>query len=486
MVPEYASWLGKPALRAARVTRFVRAAFISLAAATDAAVILLVSVGTGALYHRVTYGDVGNLVDFVQIGLLTAWLYLMPSFYRSEYSLTNFLELRKHPQRIARLWTLAFVCVVTIGFLAKYSSVYSRGWLILFFLAGLPALTLAHWLLVQVLSAGSQAGMIVAHRLLLVGLAPDIRDFLERYQPLGRGLEIAGIATLARPASFDNAPDLKRFDDTLNAAVARARGLDLDGIFLAAPLADQEVINRGVEAFMTVPASIYLTPGELFDRLGNVTIARVGPVSSFHLLRPPLSLLSIVVKRVFDLAFAAVILAGLMPLLVLVAAAIKLDSRGPVFFVQRRYGFNQRPFGIIKFRTMITLDDGAVIAQATANDSRMTRVGRILRRLNIDELPQLINVLRGDMSLVGPRPHAVAHDRAWGRTIARYARRHNVKPGITGWAQVNGFRGIIDSDDRLHGRIACDLYYIDNWSVLLDLKILFATVFWPQAYRNAH
>jgi Undecaprenyl-phosphate glucose phosphotransferase len=486
MVPGSASWLGASAVKGSKRTRWMRAAFVVLAGATDAAVILLASVGTGAFYHHIAYGDFGNIVDFVQIGLAAAWLYLIPCIYLGDYSVTNYIERRMRARRISRLWTLAFVCLITIGFLTKSSEAYSRGWLVLFYLAGLPVLIFAHVLFVHVLAAGSQTGLIVAHRLLLVGLPDEINDFLERHRPWSRGLEIVGIATLSRPDSFGNATQSRRFDEALDATVRRARGLDLDGVFLAVPWSDQEVITRCAEAFMTVPASIHLTPSQLFDRFGNISVARVGPVASLHLLRPPLSLLSIILKRVCDFILAAGILVGMLPLMLLVALAIKLDSRGPVFFVQRRYGFNQRPFAIIKFRTMTTLEDDANIAQATRDDRRVTRVGRYLRRWNIDELPQLINVLRGDMSLVGPRPHALAHDRAWGRTIALYARRHNVKPGITGWAQVNGYRGLIDSDERLQGRIACDLYYIDNWSVWLDIKILVATVFWPGAYRNAH
>jgi lipopolysaccharide/colanic/teichoic acid biosynthesis glycosyltransferase len=157
-----------------------------------------------------------------------------------------------------------------------------------------------------------------------------------------------------------------------------------------------------------------------------------------------------------------------------------------VFFVQRRYGFNQKPFRIIKFRTMSSLDDGPVVPQAVRNDPRLTRIGRWLRRWNIDEIPQLINVLAGDMSLVGPRPHALSHDREYERRISLYARRHNVKPGITGWAQINGFRGVTDTEDKMRKRVEYDLFYIDNWSLWLDLKIIARTVLSRTAYRNAY
>jgi exopolysaccharide biosynthesis polyprenyl glycosylphosphotransferase len=204
------------------------------------------------------------------------------------------------------------------------------------------------------------------------------------------------------------------------------------------------------------------------------------------LTRLPLSRFEVVQKRLLDLVCAALGLIALTPLLIVVALLIKLDSPGPIFFVQRRYGFNQQPFRIIKFRTMRTLDDDAAIAQATRDDPRLTRIGRWLRRWNIDEIPQLFNVLTGDMSLVGPRPHALSHDHEFERRISLYARRHNVKPGITGWAQINGFRGEIDNEEKLRKRIEHDLYYIDNWSLWLDLKIIARTLLSAKAYRNAY
>jgi exopolysaccharide biosynthesis polyprenyl glycosylphosphotransferase len=200
----------------------------------------------------------------------------------------------------------------------------------------------------------------------------------------------------------------------------------------------------------------------------------------------PLSRMELLEKRAFDLLFASIALLLLTPVLAVVALLIKLDSAGPVFFLQHRYGFNQKPFRIIKFRTMRTLDDGPVINQAKRGDPRVTAVGAWLRRWNLDELPQLFNVIKGDMSLVGPRPHALSHDREFEQRISVYARRHNVKPGITGWAQIHGFRGETDTDDKMQSRVEYDLHYIDNWSLGLDLQIMIRTVFSSASYRNAY
>jgi exopolysaccharide biosynthesis polyprenyl glycosylphosphotransferase len=187
----------------------------------------------------------------------------------------------------------------------------------------------------------------------------------------------------------------------------------------------------------------------------------------------------------FDLVIGGAALIAFLPLMILIAVVVRVDTPGPALFRQRRLGRNQRPFTIYKFRSMSVTEDGALIRQATQDDPRITRVGYWLRRLNLDELPQLWNVVRGDMSLVGPRPHAIAHDDDYQRRIDSYPRRLNMKPGITGWAQVNGHRGETDTDEKMRVRVEHDLYYIDNWSLAFDAYIMLLTVLLPKSYRNA-
>jgi putative colanic acid biosynthesis UDP-glucose lipid carrier transferase len=170
----------------------------------------------------------------------------------------------------------------------------------------------------------------------------------------------------------------------------------------------------------------------------------------------------------------------------MVALAIKLESKGPVFFRQRRVGKNLKVFRVYKFRTMSVMEDGGVVKQAERNDSRITRVGRLLRRTSMDELPQLINVLKGEMSIVGPRPHAVVHDDEFMRRLGHYSRRHRVKPGITGWAQVNGLRGETRTNEQLTRRMEHDLYYVANWSIWFDLEIMLRTFVILLRGRNAY
>jgi exopolysaccharide biosynthesis polyprenyl glycosylphosphotransferase len=225
-----------------------------------------------------------------------------------------------------------------------------------------------------------------------------------------------------------------------------------------------------------LPIPVHLLPDDEIALYLKQRILRVGGTWTAELKRAPLSALEQTLKRTLDIVGASVGLLMLLPLILVTACLIKFSSRGPVFFTQTRNGFNGRSFRIWKFRTMMVLEDGPTIQQVTRNDPRVTRVGRWIRRGSIDELPQLFNVLIGDMSLVGPRPHAMAHDTEYGQQIATYAFRYHVKPGMTGWAQINGYRGETQTIDLMAKRVEFDLWYINNWSIWLDLKVILKTM----------
>ena len=256
-------------------------------------------------------------------------------------------------------------------------------------------------------------------------------------------------------------------------------------MLLALQWNDEHRRNLICERLQIVPLPVLLLPDQhvelIFSRARQ--LAREFTV---ELQRPPLSSGELALKRALDVVLASCLIVALAPLFFVVGMLIKLESSGPVIFSQRRKGFNGREFTIFKFRSMSVLEDGHVIAQARRNDPRLTRVGRIFRATSIDELPQLLNVLRGHMSLVGPRPHAVAHDDGYTKVIAKYAFRQHVKPGLTGWAQVNGFRGETARLEQMERRVDCDLWYIKNWSFWLDLKILALTLFELVRSRNAY
>jgi exopolysaccharide biosynthesis polyprenyl glycosylphosphotransferase len=233
-------------------------------------------------------------------------------------------------------------------------------------------------------------------------------------------------------------------------------------------------------------ASVSLVGNESVADLRQAPSRQLATVGVVVLREMPLTPTQRVAKRLLDLVIANLALLLILPVIIAVAVLIRLDSPGPVLFRQRRIGLNGQLFHIYKFRTMTALDDGAVVEQACPGDSRVTRTGAILRRLSLDELPQLFNVLKGEMSLVGPRPHALAHDIEYSRAIASYPARQKVKPGITGWAQVNGWRGATPELGLMIKRIEHDIWYIDHWSIWLDLKILVLTAWEVGRARNAY
>jgi polysaccharide biosynthesis protein PslA len=453
----------------------------------DIAIIVAMSCFTGIGYHLAVYHEVGEVLTFLNVGALAATIFVVPNVLLKEYRLSTFLSLSPHIRLAWRHWNVSWLCLLVLAFLAKVSVVYSRGWFVLFYVSTLAVLFLLRYLVVQLVLHANRSGLLSAQRAFLVGTGQQIGAFVQRYETWKIGINVVGCRFLT-PLPADASAETRRqtLDRDLAEAVESARYLEPDAIYLLLPWSDTPLITRCAEMFLALPVEIHLGPEQILHRFGTTQLSKRGPMSSLQLTRLPLSWFEVLQKRLFDLLSAGVALALLTPFLLVVMALIKLDSAGPVFFLQRRYGFNQREFRIVKFRTMTTLDDGAEIRQAVRDDPRITRIGRWLRRWNIDEIPQLFNVLAGDMSLVGPRPHALTHNHDYERKISLYARRHNVKPGITGWAQIHGFRGETNTDDKMRQRVEHDLYYIDNWSIWLDLRILIQTVLSPTAYRNAY
>ncbi len=464
-----------------------RGTFASAIFLIDVVTIVAMSFVTGVVYYLIVYGDIGFVASYVKVGVLAAGIFTVSNIFRGEYRLPNFFAFRPHARRTIQLWNVTLICLLMLGFLAQISVDYSRGWIVLFYFTTLAALIVLRFVVVRVTALARAAGLISAQRICLIGTGAHVGAFIQHYEPWALGLNIVGCRFLTPVAATASAEARRAvLDRDLAEAVASVRSLEPDAIYLLLPWSATEIIQRCAETFLALPVEIHLGPEQILHQFDEVELAKIGPLASLQLTRLPLSRAEIVQKRFFDMLFAAFGLLAMTPLLIAVAILIKLDSPGPVFFVQRRYGFNQQPFRIIKFRTMYAHDDGAFVTQARRNDPRLTRIGRWLRRWNIDEIPQLFNVLTGDMSLVGPRPHALSHDHEFERRISLYARRHNVKPGITGWAQINGLRGEIDTDDKIRKRVEYDLFYIDNWSLWLDLKIIARTVLSPSAYENAY
>jgi len=257
---------------------------------------------------------------------------------------------------------------------------------------------------------------------------------------------------------------------------AYAREHQVDVIYLSLPMASQGRIVALLEALRDTTSSIYFVPDTFVTDLIQGRVDSVGGIPVVAVCETPFTGLDGIVKRSSDIVLSLLILALISPLLLLVALAVKLTSAGPVIFRQRRYGLDGHEILVYKFRSMTVLEDGATVTQARADDERLTPIGAFLRGTSLDELPQFVNVLQGRMSIVGPRPHAVAHNEMYRKLIRGYMLRHKVRPGITGWAQVNGYRGETETVDKMKARIDCDLEYLRNWSLRLDLYIIAKTV----------
>jgi len=271
------------------------------------------------------------------------------------------------------------------------------------------------------------------------------------------------------PEPHENLGDLSGL-----AEYVRQRHIDM--IFITLPMTSQPRILRLLEDLHDTTASVYFAPDIFLYDLIQARVETIGGIPVLAVCESPFYGADGLIKRVSDIVLASAILALISPLMLGIAVAVKLSSPGPVLFKQRRYGLDGRQIMVYKFRSMAVLEDGAVVRQATRNDPRVTRLGAFLRRSSLDELPQFINVLQGRMSVVGPRPHAVAHNELYRKLIRSYMIRHKVRPGITGLAQVNGLRGETDSVDKMRARIEYDLAYLRNWSLLLDLKIVLMTI----------
>ena len=305
----------------------------------------------------------------------------------------------------------------------------------------------------------------------------------------GDGIHFLGV--------FDDRQDESRLDTfglkmsgRLDDLIEAGRIGSIDQIIIALPQSADRRINDIVQRLEQLPVHIHVcthVASELVDAaLRGSKVSAIGPIGLLNVKRKPLSDWGPLLKKIEDYFFGGLIMLVSLPLFAVIALAIKATSKGPVFFIQKRHGLNHKIINVYKFRTMRTMENGAEVRQASKNDSRVTSVGWFLRRTSLDELPQVFNVLKGEMSLVGPRPHAVVHNQEYSEGLERYSNRHQVKPGITGWAQVNGFRGETRDHNQMKMRVMHDLHYITHWSIWFDLKIIFMTPIFGLISRNAY
>ncbi len=456
-----------------RWSRQVAADLVGLA---DATAIVLGAILPATIYQ--VYGGVAiNWFPVIQSGLITSIIAVSCLRSWGLYATDKMHSFPIEPQRLFLVLILAFAAVQGIGLPFAPGATHAWVWYVVWLSASFTLILWSRMMAQMILGKLTAAGRFDT-RVAVFGAGTIARRVYDHLTNPALGVTFAGVYDDRQGQDRLNPEGLTvsgRLDDLIEAG----RAGRIDQIVIALPQAADRRAVEIAKKLEQLPVSLHMVThiaSDLVDSTAMHRVSSIGPVGLIDVKRKPLADWAPLVKRVEDYGLGLLLVIVATPILLLCALAIKLDSRGPVLFRQRRHGVNQKVIEVLKFRTMTVMEDGTEISQATKNDVRITRVGRILRRTSLDELPQLINVLKGDMSLVGPRPHALVHDEHWGEMLERYANRHQVKPGITGLAQVMGRRGVTDTTDKMKARVELDLAYIANWSLGTDLKILAKTI----------
>ena len=373
-------------------------------------------------------------------------------------------------------WTAVMVALTLFFFLTKSGAEFSRVWAVLWFGLGLSGLLAVRLVLRQFLRWLRRKGYN-QRKILIVGKDPLMGDLATRLSKAPwMGLSVVGQEGLTTESDVNGA--------TLNSQIS---DLGVDQVWIALPLKDEPVVQAVIAALSLSPVEIRYVPDLFGFRLFSHSVSEVAGLPVINLSSTPMEGFNRVVKELEDRVLASLILLLISPVLLAIAVGVKLSSPGPVFFRQQRNGWGGKPIHVLKFRSMVVHHEAAgTVTQASKQDARITPFGAFLRHTSLDELPQFWNVLTGEMSIVGPRPHAVAHNDQYKVLVDDYMLRHRVKPGITGWAQINGYRGETDTLDKMQKRVEYDLYYIEHWSLWLDLKIIALTVFKGFVNKNAY
>jgi Undecaprenyl-phosphate glucose phosphotransferase len=449
--------------------------------------VTLVGVGLYLWYAPAVTNFARYLTNIAGISLLSILAFQAADIYQ----LQAFRDQGKPYRRLILGWSIVFLVAIAVLYFTKSSAEFSRTWLGSYYAAGLLTLFAFRrtlFLLVQrwtrqgrfarrtvVVGAGHYGEALIAQLaarpdsdVSVVGVFDDRND--DRTSPTCHGV-----------------PKLGKVDDLVE--FARHRRIDL--VIVALPITAEERVLQMLKKLWVLPLDIRLAAHSNKLRLRPRSYSYVGDVPVFDVFDRPITDWDVVMKLLFDKMIGTAAFVCTAPIMLLIALAIKFDSKGPVLFKQRRYGFNNERFDIYKFRSMYVEHADAMASKVVArNDPRVTRVGRFIRKTSLDELPQLWNVIfTGNMSLVGPRPHAIygkAEEQLYDEVVDGYFARHRVKPGITGWAQINGWRGETDSKEKIQRRVEHDLYYIENWSILFDLYILVRTPFALIRGENAY
>src|SRR3984893_9872873 len=443
-----------------------------LARVVDLFLFAIASALGGLVYHHVWFENPATVEAYLGAGIITGIIYVCSVGARGLYRLPVLLAPLPYAGRLLAIFASTALFVAGSLFFMKGNIAFPAAPLVAALLPQMILLVIARWVFAKATRALLSAGSLDGRRVVTIGEPAELlglnASFLLRYYGLREVFQVA----VAMNREFRLGEVLAGLDG----ALAAAREHSAEEFLVALRWGGQELLETICSRLRESPLPVRLLPDHnIRTQLGQRGLSADGVALPVTIQGAPFTAFERAVKRTLDVVGSMTAVLFLSPLFLLAAIAIKLDSGGPIVFRQRRTGFNAKEFVIFKFRTMTVLEDGPAITQASRGDRRATRVGKFLRRSSIDELPQLFNLLKGDMSLVGPRPHAVAHDREYKVHIADYGFRHHIKPGITGWAQVNGSRGETRSLEKMTERVKLDLWYINHWSLGFDIKILART-----------
>ena len=444
----------------------------------DFLLIVLSYLVAGVIYRQFM-GAPADQETPIGAGLIVGVAFVAIAFFQRVYDSHRLFNGMWQARKVVFVWMVSLGILALIAFLLKSTTSLSRGTTIVFAITGLISLG-AHRAVWRVGLASSLAkGHLIDRRVVLLSLKP--LDFTSnRFKDLRKnGFDV--VRHFVLNATQDDAA----LDSEILNIIRQSRTTNAEEFLLAIDWNELPMLQKLSQRLRQVPQPIRLLPDFPIADLVSRPFMPVSGTMAIEIQRPPLSIFERTQKRCLDVGLASIALLLLAPLLIVSAILIKLDSEGNVIFRQSRRGFNGKPFEIWKFRSMSVAENGHTVTQATKQDRRVTRVGRFLRKTSIDELPQLWNVLRGEMSLVGPRPHALAHDNYYDQVISNYVYRHHMKPGLTGWAQVNGFRGETPTIDLMEKRVEYDVWYVTNWSIWLDMRIIIRTAM-VMMYQDAY
>ncbi len=434
----------------------------------DFLLILLSYLAAGILYREFMGSPADQEVP-IGAGLIVGVAFVTIAFFQGVYDGHRLLNGIWQVRKVFFAWMLALTILAVAAFLLKSTANLSRGTTILFALTGLVGLG-AHRAAWRIgLTSPFAKGRFIDRRVVLLSLKS--LDFTSN---CFKDLRKNGFHVV-RHVVLNAAQDEAALDLEIMNVIRQSRTTNAEEFLLAIDWYELPMLQKLSQHLRMVPQPIRLLPDFPIADLVSRPFLPVSGTVAIEIQRPPLTVFERVQKRCLDIGLASFALLMLAPLMITAAILVKLDTPGPVIFRQSRRGFNGKPFQIWKFRSMTVTENGTTLTQATKQDMRVTRVGRFLRQTSIDELPQLWNVLRGEMSLVGPRPHALAHDNYYDQLISKYVYRHHMKPGLTGWAQANGFRGETPTIDLMEKRVEYDVWYVSNWSIWLDIRIIFRT-----------